>query len=661
MITAKKQDLKGTIFLVAGSLIIAHLAFWSLPDVFQTWNAQVIDRLFMLRSASRHLRPKYDDTVVHVDLTDTSLKRLKRIYLNRGLHARLISNLSSMKVTAQLYDFIFAAPSDEKEDKALIEATGKAGNVYFGHAFKLSEKGETDLAPTETVKDPNYLQRGKWHLTCKGKPDNFYRGYPKLTTFPLLGRAARGLGFLNLVSDRDGVFRRIPLLVRYEDGFYPAFSFRAACDYLGVPPQKILVRPGKSIILKDVKRPGTGKTKDIVIPIDQHGCMLIDFIGPWERMKHYDFVDVLKAADDRTEMALWKEELAGKIVVVSEVTTGASDMGAVPTDRHFPLSGVHANTVHTILSASFFREISSGEMVLVEVLLMAVIFFFSYRLSSFGFSLATIGAGLGYVVGASACFMYGHLIFQVLRPVIAATFALIGILARRYVQEEKEKEVVRRTFESYFPPQVVKKIMANPDAVALAGQKKELTVLFSDIKDFTRYSATISARHVQELLSEYFEAMTEIVFRFGGTVDKFIGDGLMVFFGDPDPQPDHAERCVRAAIEMQKKAREIRRKWEERGDMPIRIRIGINTDEVVVGNMGSARRLSYTALGSGVNLAQRLESNAPVGGILISKRTYELVKNHVPIEPRGDMVVKGLDEPIEVYEVRMGRERGVST
>ncbi|RLB28057.1 MAG: hypothetical protein DRH11_17765, partial [Deltaproteobacteria bacterium] len=98
MITAKKQDLKGTIFLVAGSLIIAHLAFWSLPDVFQTWNAQVIDRLFMLRSASRHLRPKYDDTVVHVDLTDTSLKRLKRIYLNRGLHARLISNLSSMKV-----------------------------------------------------------------------------------------------------------------------------------------------------------------------------------------------------------------------------------------------------------------------------------------------------------------------------------------------------------------------------------------------------------------------------------------------------------------------------------------------------------------------------------------------------------------------------------
>ena len=144
-------------------------------------------------------------------------------------------------------------------------------------------------------------------------------------------------------------------------------------------------------------------------------------------------------------------------------------------------------------------------------------------------------------------------------------------------------------------------------------------------------------------------------------MDKFIGDGLMVFFGDPDPQPDHAERCVRAAIEMQKKAREIRRKWEERGDMPIRIRIGINTDEVVVGNMGSARRLSYTALGSGVNLAQRLESNAPVGGILISKRTYELVKNHVPIEPRGDMVVKGLDEPIEVYEVRMGRERGVST
>jgi adenylate cyclase len=145
--------------------------------------------------------------------------------------------------------------------------------------------------------------------------------------------------------------------------------------------------------------------------------------------------------------------------------------------------------------------------------------------------------------------------------------------------------------------------------------------------------------------------MVEIVFHYQGTVDKYIGDGLMVFFGDPEPQPDHAMRCVRAAMAMQIKARELKQKWQKDQSIPIQIRIGINTGVVVVGNMGSARRLSYTVLGSAVNLAQRLESNAPVEGILISQRTYELVKDHVPTRALGEITVKGITQPMPVYEV----------
>ena len=193
--------------------------------------------------------------------------------------------------------------------------------------------------------------------------------------------------------------------------------------------------------------------------------------------------------------------------------------------------------------------------------------------------------------------------------------------------------------------------MANPRLITAGGQKKELTILFSDIKSFTTHSAPLAADEIQRLLNEYFDAMVEIVFQHQGTVDKFIGDGLMVFFGDPEPQEDHALRCVRAAIDMQRKVRQLRTKWEEQGSMPLQIRIGINTGSVVVGNMGSARRLSYTVLGSPVNLAQRLESNAPVGGILVSRRTYDLVKDHVGTRPLGSIQVKGLQELIEVYEV----------
>jgi len=237
-------------------------------------------------------------------------------------------------------------------------------------------------------------------------------------------------------------------------------------------------------------------------------------------------------------------------------------------------------------------------------------------------------------------------------PLVMIVVAAILVTAYRFLVGAREKEVLRRTFEAYFPPLIVKKIMANPTFLTMGGQKKELTVLFSDIKDFTTHSAALTPAQVQQFLNEYFEAMVEIVFQHEGTVDKYIGDGLMVFFGDPEPQPDHALRCVRTAIAMQQRTAELREKWLKRGGFPLRIRIGINTGEVVVGNMGSARRLAYTVLGSAVNLASRLEANAPVGGILISERTHELVKADVPTQPVGPLTIKGLATPITAHTVQ---------
>ena len=231
------------------------------------------------------------------------------------------------------------------------------------------------------------------------------------------------------------------------------------------------------------------------------------------------------------------------------------------------------------------------------------------------------------------------------------TFAVTSNEAYRFIVEERDKNFLRRTFEAYFPPKIVKRIMVNPQMIASAGERKELTVMFSDLVGFTKRSSTMSADHIQSLLNEYFEAMVDIVFDYEGTVDKFMGDGLMVFFGDPEPQPDHAVRCVRMAIDMQKKIRDLSIKWEEKGELPLQARIGINTGVVVVGNMGSVRRLSYTVLGAEVNLAQRLEASAPLGGIMISQRTNELLEGQIPTRPVGKVQMKGLDQPVEAYEV----------
>jgi adenylate cyclase len=234
--------------------------------------------------------------------------------------------------------------------------------------------------------------------------------------------------------------------------------------------------------------------------------------------------------------------------------------------------------------------------------------------------------------------------------------AVFGVLVYRFINEEREKEATRRSFESYLPPSVVKRQLAHPESI-FEVQKKELTIMFTDIKSFTTYSSTMAPDQIQNFLAEYFDAMVQIVFKYEGTVDKYIGDGLMVFFGAPEPQTDHAVRCANAAIEMQKKCRELKEKWVREGLFPIMIRIGINTGEVVVGNMGTRKKLAYTVLGSDVNLANRLESNAPVEGIMISRRTYELIKDEIPTLPHEPVLVKGLDTPIEVYTIPVEEPR----
>jgi adenylate cyclase len=648
----KGQQTKITISLVVIALVAAHLCLWLLPGIFAPWNAQMIDRLYRLRDAVDHLRPAYDQTIVHVDINNSAIQKLNNYYLNRSYYAQVVRNLATMGVALQAYDFIFASRLNARDDQALIDATREAGTVYFGLAFLLTHSALGGKQSRENEDVHRYLERTKWPLHVVGDSAGLYFGKDPLPTFIPLASVAKGLGFINIKPDVDGVFRRIPLLVKYDGGCYPSFSLRIVCDYLGVSPEKIAVIPGKNIVLKDARRP-EGTSHDITIPIDDDGNMLVNFVGPWERMTHYNFADIYDASETPDEMETWTEELKGKIVLISDVSTGSSDLGPVPTDMSFPLSGLHANAIHTMLTEEFLREVSGMEIMMVELLLAAIILVLSLRFATHFFPIYMVLLAAGYLVMVGLCFLKGRLVLGVIGPLLMMFFAGILVTAYRYFIGAKEKEVLRRTFEAYFPPLVVKKIMANPGFLALGGQKKELTVLFSDIKDFTTHSADLTPAQIQHFLNEYFEAMVEVVFSYQGTVDKYIGDGLMVFFGDPEPQPDHALRCVRAAMEMQKRTAELREKWRQSGGFPIAIRIGINTGEVVVGNMGSARRLAYTVLGSAVNLAQRLETNAPVGGILISERTYDLVKEEVQARSVGPLKVKGIERPISAYEVQL--------
>jgi class 3 adenylate cyclase len=215
----------------------------------------------------------------------------------------------------------------------------------------------------------------------------------------------------------------------------------------------------------------------------------------------------------------------------------------------------------------------------------------------------------------------------------------------------REKEVIKGAFSKYVTKSVVDRIMQHPDGLKLGGEKKEVTVFFSDIRGFTPMSEVLSAEEVVHLLNEYFTAMTTIIFKYEGTLDKFMGDAIMAVYGAPIDMTDHAERAVLAAIEMSEKMKELQAKWKLEGKREVNIGIGINTGEVVVGNIGSNERMEYTAIGDNVNLTQRLESVAEKGQILISAATYERVKHKVNATVLDPIKVKGKVEKVLAYSV----------
>jgi len=658
LITSRNRKLRVFIFLILCSFVAAHLCFGLLPNVFETGNAQAVDQLYILRAAFQTFRPIYDPTVAHVDLNNASIQRLKNLYLNRGHYARLIRNLSAMGVSAQAFDFIFAARKDEQGDAALVRAAKEAGNVYFGMAFELMQE---NLPLSEEAGDSealDYVNRTGWQVSLKGESKRLYRVAEPQLTYPELAAASRGLGSLSVKFDPDGVLRRVPLLVRTKNSFYPLLPLRVICDYLKVDPDKIFFEPGKYIILSDAVKPGFKKPRDIVIPVDRKGNMIINYIGPWGVMDHYNFADILLASDDRDELEIWGEEMRGKIVIVSDVSTGSTDIGPVPTDANFPLSGAHASIIHSILTESFLKELSGWPMLIIEVLLMAAILVMALRFSSIYFSVGTLLLASGYLLVAAAAFIYGHYIFHLGRPVLMLAFAMVSIIIYLYINEEKEKmeglrqrDFIRDTFGRYLSSEVVEELLDSPEGLKMSGEIREVTFLVSDLRGFTALTASLSPHKIIEVINRYFEHMVDIIARYRGVVNEFMGDGILVFFGAPLQAADDPERAVACAIDMQKAMTRVNDEQHRLNLPELSMGIGVNTGEVVVGNIGSQRRAAYGAVGSPINFAYRIESYTVGGQILISPSTYQKIQSIVKARATKEVRFKGFENPVKLYDV----------
>jgi adenylate cyclase len=380
------------------------------------------------------------------------------------------------------------------------------------------------------------------------------------------------------------------------------------------------------------------------------GRFIVKYYGPGQTFRHISAVDVI-------EKKIGPKDLRDKIVLFGVTTIGVYDIRPTPFESTYPGVEIHANVIENILREDYLTRPNMLKM--IEVLAMLIV--------GIGFGLMLSKMKLQYAVPAvlaallASIFMDYTLLFKnglhtrtILMYAQVLTMVM-GMSVFRYFTEEREKGKIRKVFHTYISKNVAEEVLKDMSKLKLGGQKKTLTVFFSDIRGFTTISEKLSPEQLVHQLNEYLTPMTNIIIsKHEGTLDKYMGDAIMAIFGAPLDQPDHALRCCNAALDMMEELKLMRAKWRNEGLPELNIGIGINTGEMIVGNMGSHVRFEYTVIGDNVNLGSRLEgTNKEYGtNIIISEATKNMVFEKLVVRELDELRVKGKKEPVKIYELR---------
>ena len=461
-------------------------------------------------------------------------------------------------------------------------------------------------------------------------------------------------GFFNAPPDDDGIVRRATLLLPYgrsknpdEWDIYPSLDLMATRAFFGPASQDMNAIYGPQGIIE------IHFGQSLMLHPDGRGQMMINYQGPDSTFTHYSIVDVL-------QKRFTAGAFRGKIVLVGATATGIGDLRGTPyggTD--YPGVEIHANVVDNILNDRFLKR--GGRQALLDVLL---IFLFGIPL---GIWMALVPPrwmwfGVALLVPMVAAnywaFLHGWWL-NLLVPALTLSTNVLLVSLYRSLFEEKEKRRVRSAFGQYLSPEVIRRLLVNPRLVE--PKKTEISVMFSDIRGFTTISEKLDAQELALFLNQYLSDMTSLVFENNGTLDKYIGDAVMAFWGAPFEEPGHAAKACKTALRMMDRVRELQKKWEAEGKPRLDIGIGLNTGMASVGNMGSALRYGYTALGDSVNLSSRLEGlNKDYGThIIVNESTYEASKDSGFVFRELDLIrVKGKLQPVTIWELigRVGED-----
>ncbi len=648
------------ILLTATVILLTQNYFFSIP-LLKRVESNLIDLRFRERG---QLQFKGSSDVIIVSISQESSKALPPPFNKwpwpRSIYARMIKNLNQAGVKAIGIDLIMSDPDrlSASDDTLLLNTIRKYGNVVVAGEVKEENNGgenSGDYFKERYIYNKNF---------------NFNN---------IFFKADSSIGIVNVLQDNDGVIRKYSPVWRLPfqpPRDVPSFAFAVLNKYYGYPYYKTVDETRNDFIYQKH-----------IIPKYDASSFLINYYGPSGTFPEEDITDIIddstfETEDEKnlgTQINLWDDPKTGllysgifknKIVLVGSFDPLEKDYFNVSYSSKNENGGnvmfgveVYANIIQSILDNNFLSK-EPATLGIIMILLFSFFSFYSRTLFKKAFTVNTIiteiinlffAAVLVFIVYQISFYLFDHFnyVASISGPEIAIVFGYIGSTTYNFITERKRSTLLKKMFSQYVNSNLLDELILNPSSLKLGGERKELTVFFSDIAGFTSISENKDSEELVSLLNEYFTEMTRIILEHKGTLDKFLGDAVMAFWGAPVPVQNHALECCTAALRMTKKLNELKLKWEKEHQPVFSIRIGINTGEMIVGNMGGKERFDYTVIGDNVNLASRLEGvNKEYGStIIISESTYDYVKDILFVRELDFILVKGKSKPVRIYEL----------
>ena len=587
------------------------------------------------------------DRIALVFIDNDSLRRMEPLVGRwpwpRLVHATAIDFLSAAGARLIAYDIVFAERdirkfmvgdtewTGDESDAALVESTRNAGNVV--HAVEVAGAELAD--PSREVA----VDLSAPALNVKLPPAECVEPRPRISPpFPALAQASRAVGHTLFILDADGPLRRLPPIVQIGDRTIPSMSL-AVANASGATSLPAMTRDqGQCAALVPWRGPA----------LNPNGQPTFPYISFYEVF--YSQQQILEGHKPGIDPAQFKDRIVivgGNAEALHEVFTTPFPEGEINGPE------VHANAIDGLLSNRSIVRSPAWLTVVLTLAGAALVGAAGLFLNAWLTGVVALLAAVLLVWQAFALFGRG-LWIPITVPALAIIFAFVGDLAWKYFVEGRDKRLIKKMFSRYVSKDVFDQLVADPSLAALGGARRHMTVLFSDIRGFTTMSEKGTPEEVVSQLNELFTRMVAVVFEHRGTVDKFVGDMVMALYGAPLDDEDHADHAVETALAMIRTLQEMNGQWQIQGKPTLDIGIGVNTGDMVAGNIGSDTIMSYTVIGDAVNLGARLESlNKKYSTrIIISEFTRARLKGRYDIHPLGDVVVKGKTKPVAIFEVK---------